>query len=48
MRAAEPLPVRVRNDSGHRVPIAWALPTLAQLEMLLAAMRRWAEEGDRV
>ncbi|MGI5220061.1 hypothetical protein [Nocardia sp. CA-290969] len=47
MCAAEPLPVRVRGDSSHRVPTAWALPTLAQLELFLAAMRRWAEEGDR-
>jgi hypothetical protein len=46
MCANESLPVRVRGESWNRAPIAWALPPLTHLELLLAAMRRWAEDGE--
>ncbi|MFI5716814.1 hypothetical protein [Nocardia sp. NPDC051750] len=46
MCANESLPVRVRGESGIRPPTEWALPTPVQLELLLAAMRRWTEDGE--
>ncbi|MEU1982817.1 hypothetical protein [Nocardia sp. NPDC019395] len=46
MRATESLPVRVRGESGIRPPTEWALPTPVQLELLLAAMRRWAGDSE--
>lgn len=46
MRATESLPVRVRGESENRMPTAWTLPTLADLELIREAIRRWADEGE--
>lgn len=47
MCAKESLPVRVRGEAVHRLPTAWALPTLAHLELIREAIRQWAEDGER-
>lgn len=46
MHTREPLPVRVRGEAMNRLPTAWALPTLAHLELIREAMRRWADGGE--
>ncbi|MFD4407358.1 hypothetical protein ACFWPH_31790 [Nocardia sp. NPDC058499] len=46
MCTKEPLPVRVRGESVNRLPTAWALPTLADLELIREALRQWAEDGE--
>lgn len=38
--------MRVRGESVDRPPTAWALPTLAHLELIREALRRWAEDGE--
>lgn len=46
MCANEPLPVRVRGESIEHLPTAWALPTLAHLELIRAALQSWAEDDE--
>ncbi|WP_280406718.1 hypothetical protein [Nocardia carnea] len=46
MHAREPLPVRVRGEAMNRMPTAWALLSLAHLELIREALRRWADEGE--
>ncbi|NKY58578.1 hypothetical protein [Nocardia flavorosea] len=46
MCAKESLPVRVRGEFAIPAPTAWTSPTLAHLELIREAMRRWAEDGE--